>query len=148
MARNLSRPYDYGTVHDITKDMTDFSAGNSVSLSDKMEDESHEPELAKTAHANTPTKPRAVVGQPDTPSTANKKKTRATIFVTSAQADADKTAAQRSAVRTHARAERDPNKTHEREHPRTAYRKCMYYGATDCTSMVALKPITTFVQTR
>ena len=78
-------------VHDITKDMTNFSAGNS----DKMEDESHEPELAKTAHANTPTKPRAFVGQPDTPSTANKKKTRATIFVTSAQADADKTAAQR-----------------------------------------------------
>ena len=103
-------------VHDITKDMTNFSAGNS----DKMEDESHEPELAKTAHANTPTKPRAFVGQPDTPSTANKKKTRATIFVTSAQADADKTAAQRSAVRTHARAERDPNKTHEREHTPTA----------------------------
>ena len=79
------------TVNEIAKDMAAVSAGTP----DKMEDESSEPNLAKTADVNTPTKPRAAVGQPDTPNTANSKKTRTTVFITSAQADAGKTAAQR-----------------------------------------------------
>ena len=79
------------TVNEIAKDMAAVSAGTH----DKMEDESSEPNLTKTAGVNTPTKPRAAVGQPDTPNTANSKKTRTTVFITSAQADAGKTAAQR-----------------------------------------------------
>ena len=60
-----------------------------------MQDHLDEPESTKTAGPNTPPKPRAHVGQPGTPSTANSKKTRTTIFISSAQADAGKTAAQR-----------------------------------------------------
>ena len=61
-----------------------------------MDDDSPQPESSKTECSNTPTKPRASVGQPDTPSTATKKKTRTTIYMTIAQAGAGKTAAQRS----------------------------------------------------
>ena len=44
-----------------------------------MADHLDEPEISKTAGPNTPPKPRAFVGQPDTPGTANTKKTRTTI---------------------------------------------------------------------
>ena len=78
-------------MDDLTKDIKAVLAGTS----DKMADHLDEPEVAKTAGPNTPTKPRAQVGQPDTPGTASNKKTRTTIFVTSAKNDAGKTAAQR-----------------------------------------------------
>ena len=80
------------TTQDTTKDMTKKSAGTPT----EMELEALEAESTKSGHASTPTKLRAHVGQPDTPSTASKKKTRTTIFMTSAQAGAGKTAAQRS----------------------------------------------------
>ena len=60
-----------------------------------MHDNSLQVESSKKDGSITPTKPRASVGQPDTPSTASKKKTRTAIFITSAMAGADKTAAQR-----------------------------------------------------
>ena len=76
------------TEHDSTTDITRFPAGNP----DTMDDDTLQPESSKKECANTPTKPRASVGQPDTPSTASKKKTRTAIFITSAKAGADKTA--------------------------------------------------------
>ena len=79
------------TEHDSTKDIKRFPAGNP----DMMDDDTLQPESSKKECANTPTKPRASVGQPDTPSTTSKKKTRTAIFITSAMASADKTAAQR-----------------------------------------------------
>ena len=85
----LSDPMN--TEHDSTTDTTRFPAGNP----DTMDDDTLQPESSKKECANTPTKPRASVGQPDTPSTASKKKTRTAIFITSAKAGADKTAAQR-----------------------------------------------------
>ena len=60
-----------------------------------MELDTHELESTKAEPVLTPTKPRAVVGQPDTPNTATKKKTRTTVFITSARAGAGKTAGQR-----------------------------------------------------
>ena len=75
----LSDPMN--TEHNSTKDTTRFPAGNP----DTMDDDTLQPESSKKECANTPTKPRASVGQPDTPSTASKKKTRTAIFITSAK---------------------------------------------------------------
>ena len=77
------------TEHDLTTNSTRFPAGNP----DMMHDNSLQVESSKKDGSITPTKPRASVGQPDTPSTASKKKTRTAIFITSAMVGADKTAA-------------------------------------------------------
>ena len=79
------------TMDDLTKDVGAILAGTP----DKMADHLDEPEKTKTAGPNTPTKPRAQVGQPDTPGTASNKKTRTTIYCTSAKNEAGRTAAQR-----------------------------------------------------
>ena len=84
------------TTQDTTKDMTKKSAGTPT----EMELEALEAESTKPGHASTPTKPHAPVGQPDTPSKhrqqcSSKKKTRATVFITSARVGAGRTAAQR-----------------------------------------------------
>ena len=78
-------------THDTTKDIATKTAGKPA----EMELDTHELESTKAEPVLTPTKPRAVVGQPDTPNTATKKKTRTTVFITSARAGAGKTAGQR-----------------------------------------------------
>ena len=60
VARNLLGPMS--ATHDTTKDTAKKTAGKPA----EMDLDTHELESTKAEHVHTPTKPRAVVGQPDT----------------------------------------------------------------------------------
>ena len=63
------------TEQDSTKDITRFPAGNLDTMDGRRLAPTGIIENGVLVCSNTPTEPRASVGQPDTPSTASKKKT-------------------------------------------------------------------------